>query len=401
VIAQAVEAAEIALGSNDPRIFLYDAHGSVRQLVDKLGDVVKIALDKAEVNDVHKIDYEAYGEAINAAISTAVTQLLYSGEFTDAINNNQYLRARYYDIASGRFTRVDQFSGNFQVPQSLNKYGYGHGDPISHTVPSGEFILTAFLITVLVGAAIGGGLGVAVNGFGNMMNGDPFFQNWVTAGQIGFALGGMFGVAVGVGLGPGAALAGFGWAGYSLKENGGSALGVLFDAQTSAYQKGGAIGYLFSHALLLGLAGRGMLGNPSRAIAASAASAGARPPIAGSLESMRSLLDIYRTNDPAVLQQRPTMSAIAVHKGTGQRAFGMSGQTGRYTMPRALAEQARALDPGAEPWSVGNCAEPHAAANLMNQTGASLSDIVVLTVRTRTGAVAQPCSFCQGFSCGH
>jgi len=71
--------------------------------------------------------------------NTAHTTLLYSGEQTDSATGLQYLRARYYDPASGRFNRLDPFAGNIQVPLGLHKYLYVHGDPVQGVDPSGMF----------------------------------------------------------------------------------------------------------------------------------------------------------------------------------------------------------------------------------------------------------------------
>jgi hypothetical protein len=57
----------------------------------------------------------------------------------------QYLRARYYNPASGTFNRLDPFFGNLQDPQSLHKYLYVHGDPVQGIDPSGEKMLGALL----------------------------------------------------------------------------------------------------------------------------------------------------------------------------------------------------------------------------------------------------------------
>lgn len=149
-LANATTGGSNPLAAKEPGTFIYDGHGSVRMIADEIGQAVQIALRELGGAGTDKIDYEAYGEAINAAISTAITQLLYSGEFTDAINNNQYLRARYYDFASGRFNRVDPFAGNMHVPQSLHKYLYAHADPVLYSDPSGQ-VVVAFAIGLLTG----------------------------------------------------------------------------------------------------------------------------------------------------------------------------------------------------------------------------------------------------------
>jgi RHS repeat-associated protein len=77
---------------------------------------------------------------------------LYSGEQFDSKVGQQYLRARYYDPATGRFNRLDPFFGNLKDPQSFHKYLYTHADPVSGVDPTGEFL-------GLAGAILGGLLG--------------------------------------------------------------------------------------------------------------------------------------------------------------------------------------------------------------------------------------------------
>ena len=79
---------------------------------------------------------------------TPRTSILYSGEQTDA-SGLQYLRARYYDPANGRFNRLDPFAGNNSDPQSLHKYLYAHGNPVMNVDPTGLFSI------VSIGAASG------------------------------------------------------------------------------------------------------------------------------------------------------------------------------------------------------------------------------------------------------
>jgi len=75
--------------------------------------------------------YDAYGNAVGFNPASALTSLLYSGEQVDGATGLQYLRARYYDLATGRFMRVDPFFGNLRDPLTLHKYLYGAGDAIN------------------------------------------------------------------------------------------------------------------------------------------------------------------------------------------------------------------------------------------------------------------------------
>jgi len=109
---------------------LYDGHGSTRALLNGAGCVIA----------GQAFAYDAYGNAIGFYPTDALTTLLYSGEQFDQRLQMQYLRARYYDLATGRFNRVDPFFGNLNDPLSLHKYLYVHGDPIRGTDPSGKFL---------------------------------------------------------------------------------------------------------------------------------------------------------------------------------------------------------------------------------------------------------------------
>ncbi len=125
---------------------IYDGHGSTRALVDANGNIVGAA--NLTVTNQH-FAYDAYGTMLVlngrfAPSEDAFTSLLYAGEQTDA-TGLQYLRARFYDPASGRFNRLDPFAGNFEDPLSLHKYAYVHGDPVNATDPTGKFALFAAL----------------------------------------------------------------------------------------------------------------------------------------------------------------------------------------------------------------------------------------------------------------
>ena len=118
---------------------LYDGHGSTRGLVDAMGLPLS--------GQVYA--YDAYGNQLTGSglttAAAALTTLLYSGEQSDLVTGLQYLRARFYDPSTGRFNRLDPFSGNLDDPQSLHKYLYTHADPVNGVDPSGEFLGELFL----------------------------------------------------------------------------------------------------------------------------------------------------------------------------------------------------------------------------------------------------------------
>jgi hypothetical protein len=88
----------------------------------------------------------------------------------------QYLRARYYNPASGTFNRLDPFAGNMQDPQSLHKYLYVHGDPIQGVDPTGLSYGVAKIgaITAIIGSLAWLGVYSAFRRPGNVDNA-PYF----------------------------------------------------------------------------------------------------------------------------------------------------------------------------------------------------------------------------------
>jgi RHS repeat-associated protein len=106
---------------------LTDGLGSVRQLVNAQGNVVQ------------SYTYSPFGEVIAAAGSRS-SALQYTGEQKDVDTGLVYLRARWYDSATGRFTSRDPFPGFAVLPQTLHPYVYVNNNPVNLTDPSGEYV---------------------------------------------------------------------------------------------------------------------------------------------------------------------------------------------------------------------------------------------------------------------
>ena len=108
----------------------YDQHGSTRLLSASNGLVAE------------NYSYDAYGGILNGKgdyTNPTQSKFLYSGEQYDSSIGMQYLRARHYNQDNGTFNRLDPFSGDLSNPQSLNKYGYTHADPVNGIDPTGKF----------------------------------------------------------------------------------------------------------------------------------------------------------------------------------------------------------------------------------------------------------------------
>jgi len=124
------------------RRLLKDGHGSTRMLVDAAGLPLS--------GQIYRFD--AYGNPIGFDPALALTTLLYNSEQFDWRTGLSYLRARYYDPASGRFNRLDPLAGNLNDPQSLHKYLFVHGDPIQGIDPTGQ--MTVKVLAGMVGRAM-------------------------------------------------------------------------------------------------------------------------------------------------------------------------------------------------------------------------------------------------------
>lgn len=96
-----------------------DLTGSVRALVDGAGNV---ALSRT---------WDAYGNQ-TATTGTAISPFGWAGEYRDAESGLTYLRARYYDPATGQFLTRDPL-----IVLTRDAYGYTFGDPFLRSDPTG------------------------------------------------------------------------------------------------------------------------------------------------------------------------------------------------------------------------------------------------------------------------
>jgi RHS repeat-associated protein len=108
-----------------PSFYSYDGGGNVRQLTSMAG----------AVTDTY--EYDAFGNKINQT-GTTPNNYLYRGEQYDSDLGLYYLRARYYNPATGRFLSRDPEDGYTNDPASLHKYLYANGDPVNLADPTGR-----------------------------------------------------------------------------------------------------------------------------------------------------------------------------------------------------------------------------------------------------------------------
>jgi len=108
-----------------PSFYGYDGHGNARFLTNAAGTIT----------DTYAFD--AFGAQI-ASTGTTPNPYLYSGERFDSALNLYQLRARYYNMLTGRFETMDPYSGNIFDPGTLHKYLYTRDNPVNRVDPSGR-----------------------------------------------------------------------------------------------------------------------------------------------------------------------------------------------------------------------------------------------------------------------
>jgi RHS repeat-associated protein len=108
-------------GSN-PQFYITDAQGSTRLMTDASGAIVGSPQS-----------YDPFGSAQTSPTSS----IGYTGEWKDA-SGLEYLRARYYDPATGRFISKDPLSGILSNPASMNGFNYADDNPIMGSDPTGK-----------------------------------------------------------------------------------------------------------------------------------------------------------------------------------------------------------------------------------------------------------------------
>jgi RHS repeat-associated protein len=88
----------------------------------------------------HNYTYQAFG-ALKRTTGATRNQYLYRGEKFDETLKNYYLRDRFYDPETSRFTRPDKHEGEILAPFSLHKYVYAYDNPINFSDPTGFFTM--------------------------------------------------------------------------------------------------------------------------------------------------------------------------------------------------------------------------------------------------------------------
>lgn len=103
-------------------IIIYNGHGDVTALIDENGEVA------------NRYDYDVWGNFTQKE-ETVGNPFTYFGQTYDETTGLYYLRARYYDPTTGRFTQQDPAKDGY------NWYVYGNNNPVRFVNESGENIM--------------------------------------------------------------------------------------------------------------------------------------------------------------------------------------------------------------------------------------------------------------------
>jgi len=140
--------------------YFVDGLGSTRGLTDATGGVT----------DAYW--YDAYGNLVEHE-GDSENDYLFAGEQFDEALGQYYLRQRYYDAATGRFTRRDTYEGRLEEPISLHKYLYTGANPVNYIDPSGLSRIGHIIIAWMVADT----LMRIIGDFFNPLAVDPFSIN--------------------------------------------------------------------------------------------------------------------------------------------------------------------------------------------------------------------------------
>ena len=110
--------------ADDYFFYRYDIRGSVTNIVDGTGAVVK------------SYDYDEFG-VTTASGDTFFNEVTFTGSVADA-SGLLYMNARYYNPATARFLSQDSYTGSASDPWTQHLYAYCNNNPVNMVDPTGH-----------------------------------------------------------------------------------------------------------------------------------------------------------------------------------------------------------------------------------------------------------------------
>ena len=104
----------------------YDIRGSVTNIVGDDGNLVK------------GYEYDEYGNTTDGGEESFINEVTFTGSVRDLGSGLQYMNARYYDPATGRFVSQDTYTGTPYAPWTQHLYSYCGNNPVNMVDPTGH-----------------------------------------------------------------------------------------------------------------------------------------------------------------------------------------------------------------------------------------------------------------------
>jgi RHS repeat-associated protein len=108
------------------QFYLSDLLGSVSELTDLAGTVTQ------------GFQYAPWGDVIQTFGPGSNNPVGFTGQVADPGTGLDYFGARYYDPATAGFMSQDSYSGEGDLPISLDRYAYAYDNPLRYTDPTGH-----------------------------------------------------------------------------------------------------------------------------------------------------------------------------------------------------------------------------------------------------------------------
>ena len=177
--------------NNERYYYIRDALGNILGIINQNGQIVV------------QYSYTSYGVCSISGNTSLGNEnpFRYKGYYYDVETSLYYLTTRYYDPEIGRFISPD--SVEYLDPQSingLNLYAYCGNDPINYADPSGHAFISALLISIGIGIAVGLAGQLTSDLVTSAINGEWTFSSWemyLGAGLGGALAGALFAVGTG------------------------------------------------------------------------------------------------------------------------------------------------------------------------------------------------------------
>ncbi|MEO6325066.1 MAG: RHS repeat-associated core domain-containing protein [Thermoanaerobaculia bacterium] len=134
VLAETTNGATTTYVYGQDLLYSLTASGPHYHHTDALGSTIAVTDATGAVEQT--FDYDVFG-LLRSSTGAGATTRTFTGEENDS-SGLEYLRARYYDPASGRFLSRDPYPMKASDTQTVNRYAYVKNNPMNYVDPSGE-----------------------------------------------------------------------------------------------------------------------------------------------------------------------------------------------------------------------------------------------------------------------